>query len=131
MTMNDGVTQPGMRVPMRAALVPLALFAFPASAQDPNIKAITTTIASSGAHKECLSLAKTQSLRYWFQSDGPVDFNIQYQDASGVVYAVRRNRQSTGTGTYPAKTADVHCMVLTNSGKKPVTVRLEFARVAR
>ena len=35
------------------------------------------------------------------------------------------------TGTYAAKTSEVHCMVLTNLARKPVTVRLEFARLER
>jgi hypothetical protein len=119
----------GMAVQASGLLVLLAVL--PAIAQDPSIKVITATIASSGAHKECLSLSRTQSLRYWFRSDAPIDFNIQYQDAGGVVYPVRREKLSMGTGGYPAKTAEVHCMVLTNKARKPVTVRLEFVRVER
>ena len=131
--MIDGAARQRMQTWTYAGgfLISVALSALPALAQEANVKVINMTIASSGAHKECLSLAKTQSLRYWFRSEAPIDFNVQYQAASGVVYAVKRDRLSMGTGTYAAKTADVHCMVLTNPAKKPATVRLEFARVER
>ena len=131
MKVTEATIRLGTRAAVRAALVPLALLAPPAPGQDASVKVITTTITSSGAHEECLSLSKTQSLRYWFRSEGPIDFNIQYQDASGVVYAVKRDKQSIGTGIFPAKTAGVYCMVLTNPAQKPVTVRLEFARLER
>ena len=131
--MIDGAARQRMQTRMYAGafLISAVLSTLPALAQDANVKVITMTIASSGAHKECLSLSNTQSLRYWFRSEGPIDFNIQYQAASGVVYAVKRDKLSMGTGSYAAKTADVHCMVLTNPAKKSATVRLEFARVER
>lgn len=127
--MGDGV----VRACMRAAgvLAALGAMALPAMAQDAGVRVVTTTVTSSGAHKECVSLSKTQSLHYWFRSDAPIDFNIQYQDAGGVVYPVRREKLSQATGTYAAKTSEVHCMVLTNLARKPVTVRLEFARLER
>ena len=131
--MIEGGAQRSARMPARAGgfLVALALMAPHSHAQDAGIRVITMTIASSGAHKECVSLSKAQNLRYWFRSDAPVDFNIQYQDASGLVFPVKREKLSVGTGIFPARTAGVHCMVLTNRAQKPVTVRLEFARLER
>lgn len=131
--MIQGAVRRGTRIPARARglLVAMALTALPAHAQDPGIRVITTTITSSGAHKECVSLSRAQSLRYWFRSDAPIDFNIQYQDASGLVFPVRREKLSVGSGSFSAKTAEVYCMVLTNRAQKPVTVRLEFARLER
>lgn len=133
MIMIDGWARRSMRIHARAVgfLVALALTALPVHAQDASIRVITMTITSSGAYKECVSLSKAQSLHYWFRSDAPIDFNIQYQDGSGLVFAVKRDKLSMGTGTYPARAAQVHCMVLTNRAQKPVTVRLEFARLER
>ena len=84
----------GMSVRAGGFLAPLALFVLPAIAQDASVSVITTTIASSGAHKECLSLSKTQRLRYWFRADAAIDFSIQYQDAGGVVHTVKREKRS-------------------------------------
>ena len=108
-----------------------ALCALPAVAQEPSVKIFTTTLTSSGAHKECVSLSDVQKLRYWFRADAPIDFSIQYTTGSEVAIPVRLKKAAIGTGTYVPKVADVHCMVLTNASGKPVTARLEFARINR
>lgn len=105
--------------------------ALPALGQGAGQKVITTSVASSGAHKECLSLGNSQRLRYWFRADGPLDFDIQVQVGKEVRYPVRRRKVSMGSGVFAPKVAEVHCMVLTNSAQRPVTVRLEFARLNR
>ena len=92
---------------------------------------ITTSLTSSGAHKECVSLAESQSLRYWFRADGPLNFAIQVQSGKEVSYPVRTDKVAIGSGSFVPKAADVHCMVLTNVAGRPVTVRLEFARLSR
>jgi len=116
---------------LRMPVLAVVLIASPLPAQEANVKVITKTLTSSGAHKECLSLATTQSLRYWFRSEAPIDFNIQYQDGDDVVYPVKREKVTIGSGSYVPKAAQVHCMVLTNLARRPVTVRIEFARVDR
>lgn len=127
--MIEGGAKCGMSVRAVCCLVPLTLFVLPVTAQDANVKVITTTIAGAGVHTECLTLSKTQSLRYWFRSDAPIEFSIQVQDARGAVRTVRRDKLAKGTGIYPAQRGDVHCMALANPARKSVTVRLEFARV--
>lgn len=129
--MIEGSRDQGSAGWVAGSMLALMSVTFPVIAQDAGLRVITTTIKSSGAHKECVSLSKAQSLRYWFRGDAPIDFTIQYQDATGVVYPVRREKLLNGTGSYPAKTAEVHCMVLTNKARNPVTVRLEFARLER
>jgi hypothetical protein len=133
MIMIEGAARRGMRIAAWAVgfLGASASVALPAHAQDAGIRVITMTITSSGAHKECVSLSKAQSLHYWFRSDAPIDFNIQYQDGSDLIFAVKRDKLSMGTGNHPARAAAVHCMVLTNRAQKPATVRLEFARLER
>ena len=129
--MIEGGPRHGTGARLASSLAALMSLSLTAVAQDAGVRVVTTTITSSGAHKECLSLSRTQSLHYWFRSDAPIDFDIQYQDSSGVVYPVRRKHLSVGTGSYPAKTAEVYCVVLTNPAHKPVTVRLEFGRLER
>lgn len=109
----------------------VAFIAAPACAQEGSHKVITTSLTSTGAHKECVSLTISQSLRYWFRADGLVNFTIQVQSEKEVTYPVRRDKVAIGSGSFIPKTADVHCMVLTNITGRPVTVRLEFARLNR
>ena len=45
-----------------------------------NVKSITITLTSSGARKECVTLATRQRLRYWYRAEGAVNFAIQYVD---------------------------------------------------
>ena len=106
-----------------------AALAQPARAQEGSHKVITTSLTSTGAHKECISLAESQNLRYWFRADAPLSFAIQFQSGKEVVYAVRRGNAAMGSGNFVARTPAVHCMVLTNTAGRPVTVRLEFARI--
>ena len=108
-----------------------AFVAAPACAQEGSHKVITTSLTSTGAHKECISLAESQSLRYWFRADGLLNFSIQVQSGKEVSYPVRHDKVSIGSGSFIPKAADVHCMVLTNIAGRPVTVRLEFARLNR
>ncbi|MBI2315834.1 MAG: hypothetical protein HYY28_04600 [Betaproteobacteria bacterium] len=121
--MRHSTGRVGAALVVGALLSPLA-----ASGQGVAHKVITTSVASSGAHKECLSLAGSQRLRYWFRADGPLDFDIQVQVGREVRYPVRRRKVSMGSGIFAPKVSEVHCMVLTNSAEHPVTVRLEFAR---
>jgi hypothetical protein len=104
-------------------------WALPASAQERSLKVITTSVPSSGAHKECLSISRSQSLRYWFRADGPLDFNIQVKLGDKISYPVRRDKVTMDSGHFAPNEAEVYCMVLTNSATRPVTVRLEFARL--
>jgi len=105
------------------------LCALPAFGQKGNLKVITTSVPSTGAHKECLSLRQSQSLRYWFRADGPLNFDIQVKVKDQTEYPVRHDNVAMGSGSFVPKSADVYCMVLTNPAHRPVTVRLEFARV--
>ena len=105
------------------------LCALPASGQERNLKVITTSVPSSGAHKECLSLSQSQSLRYWFRADGPLSFDIQVKLGNKTGYPVRRHKVTMDSGIFAPGEAEVYCMVLTNVAARPVTVRLEFARL--
>lgn len=116
------------------ALLPALLAAQIAMAQVPAgnrnaVKAVTTTLVSSGAYKECFGLTMQQKLRYWYRADSTVDFNVQYVDAKETVYAVKKDKAAIGSGTFQPKVATDYCVVWTNAAKRPVTLSFEFARV--
>jgi hypothetical protein len=110
-----------------------SLLAFsPAAPAQPNVnvKTVTKTLNSSAAHKECIGLSASQNLRYWFRTDAPVSFNIQYQESGKMVYPVKKDKVSILSGTYTPKGATDVCIVWTNLNQKPVTLSFEFARLA-
>ena len=117
---------------MKLAATPLfaLLLAAPAGAQ--NLVVVNKTLVGSSAHKECVNLSDQQLVRYWYRADAPIDFNIQFVENKQTQYPVKRDRQAIGSGSYaPKSPQQVTCMVWTNSGKRPVLFRVEFARLAR
>lgn len=98
------------------------------------VKAVTTTLVSSGAYKECFGLSAQQKLRYWYRAESAVDFNIQTVEGGATLYPVKKDRAAIGSGTFqpriaaPATSQD-YCVVWTNTAKRPVTLTFEFARV--
>jgi len=107
-----------------------ANFNLPLAQPNVNVKTVTKTLNSSAAHKECIGLSAAQNLRYWFRTDAPISFNIQYQDAGKLVYPVKKDKVSILSGTYAPKGAADVCMVWTNLNQRPVTLSFEFARLA-
>jgi len=88
---------------------------------------VTKTLVTSEAQKECFSLNTRQRLYYKFRADGPLNFKLSHQDETEVI-DIRRNATDSAAGNFaPKKTTD-HCLVWTNAGKRPVTVRYEFRR---
>ena len=117
-----------VRSAIGAALVSLAA---PVFAQVPNhVKSITTTLVSSGAHKECFSLTTQQKLRYWYRADAPVEFNVQYVEDKTTQYPVKKDKSAIGSGVFVPKSMQDYCIVWTNASKRPVTLSFEYARVS-
>ncbi len=101
------------------------------SQDNANVRVITKTLVGGSAHKECMALTPTQSLRYWYRAEGPLNFAIQYQDEKETYYPVRRDKVAIATGTFTPRIAQDYCMVFTNAAKKPVLFRVEFARLGK
>ena len=98
--------------------------------QNVNVKTVTKTLNSSAAHKECITLTAAQNLRYWFRTDAPVNFNIQYQERGQIAYPVKKDKVSILSGTYSPKNSGDICIVWTNLTQHPVTLSFEFARLS-
>ena len=95
-----------------------------------NVKSVTTTLVSAGAHKECFSLSMQQKLRYWYRADSAVNFNIQYVEGKETHYPLKKDHAAIGSGTFRPKLAEDYCVVWTNIAKRPVTLTFEYARVS-
>jgi len=99
-------------------------------AKSPPPTIVTKTLVASQAQKECFSLNNRQRLHYQFRADGPLNFKLSHQDGKEVI-DIRRNGANSAAGSFaPKKTVD-HCLVWTNAGKQPVTLRYEFRRSSR
>jgi len=99
----------------------------PAWAEDAPVRVVTKTLVASEAQKECLSLNNRQRLHYKFRADGPLSFKLSHQEEKEVI-DVKRDGTDSASGSFtPRKPAD-HCLVWTNTGKHPVTLRYEFQR---
>ena len=99
------------------------------TAAGPAVKSIVTTLTSSGARKECITLSPNQRLRYWYRAEGVVNFAIQQVSDKGTEYPVRKDKTAIGSGSFQPKSAQDYCMVWTNLARKPVNLSFEFARV--
>jgi hypothetical protein len=107
-----------------------ALVFAPAYAQQ-NHLVVTKTLVSNSAHRECMGVTDKQLLRFWYRSDAPIDFNIQYVENNDTLYPVKQTRQSIGSGSFTPKASGDYCMVWTNTSRRPVLFRFEIARLAR
>jgi len=88
---------------------------------------VSKTLVASQAQKECFFLNNRQRLYYNFRAGGPLNFKLSHQDGKEVI-DIRRNGAASAAGSFaPKKSAD-HCLVWTNTGKQPVTLRYEFRR---
>jgi hypothetical protein len=114
-------------VPKIAACIAASTAVTAALAQSPVV--ISKTLVGSSAHKECLSVADRQSVRYRYHAEAPIDFAILYVDGAKTVYPLKLPTQTFGSGTFTAKARD-YCLVWTNGGKQPVLIQLEYARLA-
>lgn len=94
-----------------------------------NVKSITTTLGSSSARKECITLSTQQRLRYWYRAEGAVNFDVQYVEGKETLHPVKRDRAAIGSGTFQPRVAQDYCLVWTNLAKRPVNLSFEFARV--
>lgn len=94
-----------------------------------NVKSITTTLGSSSARKECITLSTQQRLRYWYRAEGAVNFDIQYVEGRETLHPLKKDKAAIGSGTFQPRVTQDYCLVWTNLARKPVNLSFEFARV--
>lgn len=112
------------------ALALAVLFAPNALAQQQQpVKVITKTLVAGSAYKECMAVSDQQTLRYWYRGDALLDFKLQ--NAVDAIATLKTERQALGSGSFSPKSPGDYCMVWTNTAKKSVLFRVEFARLPR
>jgi hypothetical protein len=76
----------------------------------------------------CGALAQGAEVRWAYEADAALDFNIHYHVGREVVYAVRQPAQARAEGTLAATVAQDHCWMWTNRGARPVALVVRLAR---
>jgi len=97
------------------------------AAQTSPVKVVTKTLVASEAQKECLSLNNRQRLHYKFRADGPLNFKVSHQEGKEII-DFKRDGIDSASGSFVPQTAGDHCLVWSNTGKHPLTLRYEFQR---
>jgi hypothetical protein len=96
----------------------------PAAKKDATRVQKTEHIAAGAVGEHCTKLAAGQVVRYRFEADRPVDFNIHRHRGDEVIYAVQ-HEQASGAGFVDFK-ADAEadwCWMWTNKSDAAVQVR--------
>jgi hypothetical protein len=101
-----------------------------ALAADPPAKKEATRIQKSeritpdGVAEACVKLAAGQVVRYRFESDAPLDFNVHAHKGEDVVYAVRQDAiTKTEFLDFKPEFATDWCWMWTNKNATPAEVR--------
>ena len=101
---------------MKLLCLLLALAALPANA-NPAAPAATLAVdvklAPKKVHEECARMEASESRRWHWKSDAPVDFNIHYHRGNDVFYPVKRDAMRGDGGAFTAKTAEDYCWMWT------------------
>jgi hypothetical protein len=96
--------------------------ASPAFAADAAAMPFTVSLASKNMHEECVKLEAGEKRKYYWKSDGPVDFNIHYHEGPEVFYPTKRDGMRGDGGVFTAKIAQDYCWMWTARDK---AVKLE------
>jgi hypothetical protein len=76
----------------------------------------------------CGRLATGQTVRWSFQADAPLNFNIHYHEGKKVEYPVRQDGIGQLQGTLPVNMDQDYCWMWTNKSSMPVSLRVRLAR---
>ena len=76
----------------------------------------------------CTRLSKGQSVRWTFQADQPLSFNVHYHVGKDVIYAARDDRVREQNGYLEVADDQDYCWMWTNEGKVPVSLTTTIER---
>lgn len=105
-----------------AAVPPLANPTAPGAALAVDVK-----LAPKKVHEECARMEASESRRWHWKSDAPVDFNIHYHRGNEVFFPVKRDGMRGDGGTFTAKTGEDYCWMWT-AREAPAKVEGRIAR---
>jgi len=78
----------------------------------------TVSLAPFEFRESCFEMTTQDTLRYDFQSDQPVDFNIHYHDGLTVRFPVQLNRVTAHADEFVADVDQLYCLMWTNQSIK-------------
>jgi hypothetical protein len=115
---------------MRSSLaVVLALAVHPVGAQMHKPPAAIESVLAPGAFDElCFELSAGQSMRYTFDADAPLDFNIHWHRGKDVLFPVKIGAVARLGSVFRSSDKQPYCLMWTNRARVPVALRARIDR---
>jgi len=112
----------------RLALV-LALAAHPVGAQMHEPPAAMESVIAPGAFDElCFELSAGESMRYSFDADAPLDFNIHWHRGKEVLFPVKVGAVARLGSVFRSSDKQAYCLMWTNRSRVAVRLRARIDR---
>lgn len=86
------------------------------------------TVAPGKFAELCGALPQGAEVRWAFDADAALDFNVHYHVGREVVYPERRPARLSAEGLLTAALAQDYCWMWTNRGAQPVRLDVRLAR---
>jgi hypothetical protein len=115
---------------MRTSLICLLVFAAsPVAAQIHEAPAaIETKVAPGGFEELCFERVRGQAMRYVFDADAGLDFNLHWHRGTEVLYPLKLGGVARLGGVFRAPEKQAYCLMWTNRGKNATVVRARIDR---
>lgn len=81
------------------------------------------TVAPGRFEEVCVSVPAHQKLRYRFEAEASLDFNVHFHRGNDVLYPVKRSAVRRDDGAVSGASAEDYCLMWDNRGALPVRVR--------
>lgn len=85
-------------------------------------------LAPGGFAEVCGRLEPGSVVRWDFDADGPLDFNIHYHEGNQVVFPVKRAGAAKGAATLKVKLGQDYCWMWSNKTAQKLVLRLTLKR---
>ena len=140
--MGQGVTSSKHKMMNRQILrcrsVVLTALLWPALGAAANIVDIAWTVDDRFTHKTqvaagkfveiCGKVSAGEAIRWSFNADAPLDFNIHYHVGKDVIFPAKRTQVSGGRDVLTAPVAQDYCWMWTNKTTSPAGLTVELGR---
>jgi hypothetical protein len=107
----------------------IASFLQAAAAQVLELPASLDARLQPGAFEEmCFELSAGAAVRYAFDADAPLEFNLHWHRGSKVLYPLRSDAVARRAGTYRSGQDEAYCLMWTNRNRAAVVLRARIDR---
>lgn len=122
----------------RCSSVVLTALLWPMCCAAANIVDIVWTVDDRFTHKTqvaagqfveiCGKVPAGAAIRWSFNADAPLDFNIHYHVGKDVIFPAKRAQVSDGRDVLKAQVAQDYCWMWTNKTASPTSLAVELGR---